>query len=184
MIQISTDQLAAIMPSLPANKCEDYLPHLLRAMERFHIDSAKRAAAFLAQIAHESGELKYWEEIWGPTPQQRKYEPPSEVATRLGNTKVGDGFLYRGRGPLQLTGRANYKRFGEALGMNLIENPEWVAIPRVGFETSAFFWSSNRLNALADLGAFETITVRINGGTKGLKQRLAYFKMAKNVLKD
>lgn len=174
--------LQQIMPRLPQAKLQLYLPFMNRVMQIYEIDTPLRASAFLAQIAHESGELKFMEEIWGPTAQQKKYEPPSEVASRLGNTQPGDGFRYRGRGPIQITGRANYKKYGDLLGVDLIGNPDLAATPQYAFSTAGLFWKLNGLNELADVQDFITITKRINGGLNGLAERERYYDTAKNVL--
>ena len=79
------------MPALPAAKRAALLPFLQQAIDEFGMDSPPREAAFLAQLAHESAQLRHMEELWGPTPAQKKYEPPSTVAERLGNTQTGDG---------------------------------------------------------------------------------------------
>src|SRR5262249_59072227 len=104
------------------------------------------------------------EEIGGPTAQQKKYEPPSDVATRLGNTQPGDGFRYRGRGPIQITGRANYEKYGDLLGVDLVGNPDLAATPQFAFSTAGLFWKLNGLNELADVQDFTPITQRVNGG--------------------
>src|SRR5262249_26895370 len=148
----------AIMPKLPEHNRKLYLPFLVSAMGAYEINTPLRAAAFLAQIAHESAELKYFEEIWGPTKQQKRYEPPSELATRLGNTQPGDGYRYRGRGPIQLTGRANYKKYGDLLNLDLENNPDLASSPHVAFATAALYWQSHGLNELADLEDFVSIT--------------------------
>src|SRR5262245_61593361 len=174
--------LRQIMPTLPEAKRQLYLPFINRVMEIYEINTMLRASAFLAQIAHESGELRYMEEIWGPTAQQKKYEPPSDLAESLGNTEAGDGFRYRGRGPIQITGRANYKMYGDLLGVDLIENPDLVATPQYAFSTAGLFWKLNGLNELADVQDFTTITKRINGGLTGLQDRQKYYEVAKNTL--
>ncbi len=179
---LTDNDLQQIMPRLPQAKRQLYLPFINRVMEIYEIDTPLRASAFLAQIAHESGELKYMEEIWGPTAQQKKYEPPSEVATRLGNTQPGDGFRYRGRGPIQITGRANYKKYGDLLGVDLVGNPDLAATPQYAFSTAGLFWKLNGLNELADVEDFVAITKRINGGLNGLAERQRYYEIAKNVL--
>ena len=81
-------------------------------MAELSIPSARRAAAFLAQLAHESGELHFMEEIWGSTDAQRRYEPLTKLSQALSNTEAGDGRPFKGRGPIQLTGRLNDCRFG------------------------------------------------------------------------
>ena len=179
---LSDNDLQQIMPRLPQAKRQLYLPFINRIMEIYEIDTPLRASAFLAQIAHESAELRFMEEIWGPTAQQKKYEPPSDVATRLGNTEPGDGFRYRGRGPIQITGRFNYKKFGDLLGVDLIGNPDLAATPQFAFSTAGLFWKMNGLNELADVQDFITITRRINGGLNGLADRQRYYEIAKNVL--
>jgi predicted chitinase len=179
------DQLRNIMPALPAAKRAALLPFLQQAIDEFGMDSPPREAAFLAQLAHESAQLKHMEELWGPTPAQKKYEPPSTVAERLGNTQSGDGFRFKGRGPIQLTGRANYQRFGAALGLDLVADPPRAATPEVGFRIAGLFWQRNGLNPLADLAtadAFRRITRRINGGENGLADRERFYAAARTVL--
>jgi|SRR5688572_31554313 len=122
------------------------------------------------------------EEIWGPTDQQRKYEPPSELAKKLGNTEPGDGKRYKGRGPIQLTGRANYKKYGEMLGVDLVGDPDLAAKPEIAFQTAALYWQLNGCNELADLGDFVGVTRKINGGTNGLADRERYYERAKEAL--
>ena len=182
---IRDDQLRTIMPRLPAAKRTTHLPFLQSAMTEFAIDRPAREAAFVAQLAHESGELRFMEEIWGPTPAQRRYEPPSTLATRLGNTEPGDGKRFKGRGPIQITGRANYKRFGDLLGLDLVADPARAAVPEVAFRVAGLFWSKKGLNELADLAtaeSFREITRRINGGFNGLADREHFYALARTVL--
>jgi len=179
---LSDSQLQQIMPALPAAKRDAYLPYLDAILPMYGIESPPRLAAFLAQIAHESGQLKYWEEIWGPTAAQKRYEPPSDLAARLGNTKAGDGKRYRGRGPIQITGRANYRKYGGLLGYDLENNPDLAATVQVGLQVAGQYWQSNGLNELADVQDFLTITKRINGGTNGLADREKFYAVAKRVL--
>jgi predicted chitinase len=120
---LTGQQLQSIMPSTPAARREALLPFLQAAMTEFAIETPARVAAFVAQLAHESGQLRFMEEIWGPTPAQRRYEPASTLAATLGNTETGDGKRYKGRGPIQITGRANYRRFGDLLGTDLVADP-------------------------------------------------------------
>jgi predicted chitinase len=170
------------MPNLPQAKRQLYLPFLVKIMEIYEIDTPLRASAFLAQIAHESGELKFMEEIWGPSAAQKLYEPPSEKAEKLGNTQPGDGFRYRGRGPIQITGRGNYKKYGELLGVDLVGNPDLAATPQFAFSTAGIYWKMNGLNELADNRNFREITRRINGGFNGLEDRQRYYEIAKEAL--
>ena len=182
---IRDDQLRTIMPRLPAAKGATHLPFLQSAMTEFAIDRPAREAAFVAQLAHESGELRFMEEIWGPTAAQRRYEPPSTLATKLGNTEPGDGKRFKGRGPIQITGRANYKRFGDLLGLDLVADPPRAAVPEVAFRVAGLFWSKKGLNGLADLAtaeSFREITRRINGGFNGLADRERFYALARTVL--
>jgi predicted chitinase len=174
--------LRQIMPRIPPALSAACAPRLQRAMEEFGIDTTPRAAAFLAQLAHESSELRCMEEIWGPTPAQRRYEPPTRLAARLGNTEPGDGKRFKGRGPIQLTGRANYRRYGRALGVDLVGNPALAATSEVGFRIAGLFWKLNGLNQLADARRFKAITRRINGGFNGLPDRVRFYERAKRCL--
>jgi predicted chitinase len=182
---MTTEQLRAIMPRLSDKKTGELFPFLNAAMTEFGIEGPRRAAAFLAQLAHESGELRFMEEIWGPTDAQRRYEPTTKLSQALGNTEAGDGRLFKGRGPIQLTGRANYRRFGDLLTVNLLADPPRAAKPDVAFRIAGLFWSRNGLNELADLAtedAFKEITRRINGGTNGLADRQKFYAVARQVL--
>ena len=178
-------QLQRIMPALPPAKRQLYLPHLNAAMRASSIGTTMlRTAAFVAQLAHESGEFRWMEESWGPTAAQLRYEPPNALAQRLGNTEPGDGTRFKGRGPIQITGRYNYAKYGQLLGRDLIAEPALAAAPELAFETAGLFWRTNGLNELADAQDFVTITRRINGGTNGLADRQMYYARAKAVLAD
>ena len=122
---ITVQQLLQILPN--AGQVAGVLvPVLNTAMSRYQIIGSKRVAAFIAQIGHESGQLKYVKEIWGPTAAQTRYEGRKD----LGNTVAGDGSKYRGRGLIQITGRANYMACGEALSLDLIKQPELLEKPQ------------------------------------------------------
>ena len=179
---LTDPQLQQIMPNLAQAKRALYLGPLNQAMAACGVDTLLRTAAFAAQLAHESGEFRWMEEIWGPTAAQLGYEPPSTKAARLGNTQPGDGKRFKGRGPIQITGRFNYKKYGDLLGVDLTANPERAAAPEVAFLTAGLFWKTNGLNELADGQQFVTITRRINGGTNGLADRQMYYERAKAVL--
>ena len=179
---ITEQQLKQIMPNLATAKVQLYLPHLNRAMQTYGVTTMPRTAAFVAQLAHESAEFRFMEELWGPIPAQVRYEPASDLARRLGNTAPGDGKRFKGRGPIQITGRFNYQKYGDLLGIDLVAHPEMAAQPDVAFSTAGLFWNSNGLNELADDAQFATITKRINGGTNGLLDRERYYARAKAVL--
>ena len=179
---LTDPQLQQIMPNLAPAKRTLYLPALNQAMAACGVNTLLRTAAFAAQLAHESGEFRWMEEIWGPTAAQLGYEPPSAKAARLGNTQPGDGKRFKGRGPIQITGRFNYKKYGGLLGVDLTVSPERAAAPEVAFLTAGLFWKTNGLNELADGQQFVAITRRINGGENGLPDRQKYYERAKAVL--
>lgn len=174
-------RLRRVMPGIRPATCASCAPFLEQAMAEFAINTPARAAAFLAQLAHESGQLRWFEEIWGPTAAQRRYEPPSSLARRLGNVRPGDGKRFKGRGPIQLTGRSNYQRYGRALGVDLVADPPRAATHQVGFRVAGLFWQRNGLNELADQQRFRDITRRINGGFNGLADRVRFYERAKLV---
>ncbi|MDI3274890.1 glycoside hydrolase family 19 protein [Pseudomonas sp. AL03] len=174
---ITAQQLLQILPNA-GKQAGVFVPVLNTAMQRYQIVGAKRVASFIAQIGHESGQLVYVREIWGPTLAQIKYEGRAD----LGNTVTGDGFKYRGRGLIQITGRANYAACGEALGLDLISQPELLELPQHACMSAAWFWATKGLNTLADADKFESITRRINGGLNGQPDRLKLWAKASGVL--
>lgn len=166
------------------DKASLFYPFLVASMREFAIDAnVHREAAFLATIAHETGEFQYLSEIWGPTPTQQQYEPPSQKATDLGNTQKGDGYRFRGRGPIEITGRANYATAGSALGIDLITDSDKAKDPAVGTRVSCWWWNKHGCNELADIPDFEKVTRRVNGGLNGWEERLAYYTRALELLK-
>jgi predicted chitinase len=192
---ITDDELKKIMPHCPSARRAEYLPFIQQAMQEFEITAYLREAAFLAQLAHESGELKFMEEIASGADYEGR--------ANLGNTQKGDGKRYKGRGPIQLTGRANYRKFGGKLGLDLENNPTVAATKEVGFRIAGLYWKDRGLNELADKGsqivdvtrtrkngttfveqhpAFDAITFRINGGFNHKQERINYYERAKQVL--
>ena len=161
-----------------------FISSLNLAMLNRQINTPQRAAAFLAQIGHESGELHYVREL-GSDQYLSKYDT-GVLAARLGNTPEadGDGQKYRGRGLIQITGRRNYLACSQALfgDDRLLLQPQLLEQPQWACESAAWFWQSNGLNELADKGQFTTITRRINGGLNGLDDRLQLWARAKAVL--
>lgn len=171
---VSLEQLRAIMPNLSAEKAQQYLPHLNAAMAEARIDTPARQAAFLAQLAHESGEFRWMEELATGDDYEGRLD--------LGNTEPGDGRRFKGRGPIQLTGRSNYAAASRALGVDLVSHPELAATPEVGFRVAGWYWTTHGLNEKADRGDFTGITRAINGGLNGQASREAYWNRAKQVL--
>ena len=176
-MSITQQQLLQILPNA-GPVAGVFVPVLNAAMGHYQIVGTKRVAAFIAQIGHESGQLKYVKEIWGPTVDQAKYEGRKD----LGNTVAGDGSKYRGRGLIQITGRANYMACGEALGLDLIKQPELLEKPQHACMSAAWFWATKGLNTLADADQFDKITRRINGGQNGAADRQALYARALKVL--
>ena len=168
----SLNELQRIMPHAK-QRAEVFYALLVSACREFEIDNPLRIAAFLAQIAHESGELRYVREI----ASGEAYEGRKD----LGNVHPGDGKVFRGRGLLQITGRTNYKRCGDALGIDLSGNPSLLEEPDLACRSAAWFWKERGLNELADKGDFKLITKRINGGYNGWLERLGYYERAKEV---
>lgn len=173
-----TPQQLARCTGARIDRATEWLPHIEAAMAEFGITTPARQAAFLPQIGHESGGLHYTTEIWGPTAAQARYEGRKD----LGNTQPGDGFKFRGRGLIQTTGRANYLTTGAALGVDLIAQPERLAEPELAARSAGWYWHQKGLNTLADLGDFELITRRINGGLNGYAERQALYTAAREVL--
>ncbi len=210
MVAITEEHLKQIMPT--CQNAADWVEPLNSAMDKFEINSVSRIAAFLAQIAHESGELRLLEEnlhysasrlvqVWPrrfPTlsaalPYDRN---PQKIANKVyadrmgnGDENSGDGWAFHGRGLIQLTGRSNYKTTAQALNIDLETHPELLTQPVYAALSAAFFWKSHGLNELADSNSpaeededFITITKRINGGIIGLDERKKYWEKAKAVL--
>jgi len=174
---ISTRQLRTIMPTLSEDGAAAWVSPLNDAMVAFGIDQTlAREAAFLAEVAHESGELRYVCELADGS----AYECRGD----LGNKEAGDGPKFKGRGLLQITGRSNYADcslalFGDA---RLLDEPELLEDFKPAADSAGWFWQSHGLNNVADAGDFETITRKINGGLMGYDQRVTYLRRAKLAL--
>lgn len=138
------------------------------------LDSPLRLAHFMAQLVHESGSFRYMEEI----ASGQAYEGRAD----LGNTETGDGRRFKGRGPIQLTGRANYREYGRDAGLDFESHPEMVALPSVGLLAGCMFWKKKGLNALADADDVRAITLKINGGLNGYEDRKAHLAAMKALL--
>ena len=174
-----TPEVLAACTGARIDRARVFASFVTDAMKEFGIDTPQRQAAFLAQVGHESGGLKWLTELWGPTASQLRYEGRVD----LGNTHLGDGYRYRGRGLIQVTGRDNYARMGRALGMDLEQDPDLLSTPKLAARSAGCFWQSHGLNTYADLGEFSKLTRRINGGLNGQEERLHLWASAKNVLK-
>lgn len=138
------------------------------------LDTELRLAHFMAQLIHESGSFRYMEEIASGA----KYEGRAD----LGNTQPGDGVRYKGRGPIQVTGRANYREYGRDLGIDFERHQTLPAIPSIGLQVACAYWSNKGLNTFADRDDILTITKRINGGLTGIEDRKAALAKMKGLL--
>lgn len=145
---------------------------------QYSINTPLRLAHFIAQACHETCGFKFLHEIWGPTKQQRGYEGRAD----LGNVRPGDGYLYRGRGIFQLTGRQNYKTAGAELALPLEVEPELAADPVISVRIACHYWMTHSINLPADADNAVLVTHKINGGTNGLASREAYLAKAKHLL--
>ena len=142
---------------------------LAASFPTYAIDQRLRAAHWIGQAAHETGGFNFLTEL-GDDAYFAKYDGRVD----LGNTQPGDGAQFRGRGLFQITGRANYAKYGTLLSIDLIGNPQQAAEPGIAVQTACLFWNSHNLNPLADANDGLEITRAINGGTNGLDERLAY----------
>jgi putative chitinase len=176
---------------------------LQETFEKYQINTPKRQACFIGQCMHESGGFKFlkenlnysakalmatWPSRFPDMDMAEKYErQPEKIANkvysgRMGNTEDGDGAKYIGRGLIQLTGKDNYMAFGEAIGEDLVSNPQLVEQPRYAALSAGWFWNKRGLNALADVMDIETMSKRINGGTIGMADRIAKINKVLDVL--
>ena len=180
-----------------------WLDPLTSAFERFEINTPERQAAFIGQCAHESANFKTLQEnlnysakglnaTWPSRfPSDEAAQPfhrqPEKIANkvysgRMGNTDEGDGWKYRGRGLIQLTGKDNYRLASDALEVDFITDPDLVLTKEYAALTAAWYWNKRGLNKEADAKDFTGMTKKINGGTIGLADRVAHINSALNVL--
>ena len=201
---MNSEQLAQALKITPM-KAEEWIDAINETFERFDISTPERQACFLGQCAHESGgfatlkeNLNYSAEgltkVWPKRfPSLEAAQPyhrnPEKIANKVyadrmgnGDEASGEGFKYRGRGLIQLTGKDNYKACGDALGVDLVDDPDLVATPMYAALSAGWFWDKNHLNNFADANDMTGLTKRINGGTHGLDDRVARTQHAVDVL--
>jgi putative chitinase len=200
---ITTQQLLQILPNA-RQVAGVFVPALNTAMAQFGISTPLRMAAFLAQVGHESAHLTAvvenlnysasalqatWPSRFPAALAAQVARKPEQIAniaygSRMGNGPpvTGDGWKFRGRGLIQVTGWVNYQACGAALGLDLLNKPELLEQPVYAALSAAWFWQSNGLNAMADAGKFEAITKKINGGLNGQADRLEIYQRALKVL--
>jgi len=191
-MDITKEQLKAIAPNIAknikANKAfagvslDGIVVLMNRYAAEFGICTAKRWAHFLAQVMHESAEMKYTTELGTKEHFMNAYGT-GELAKRLGNKSKADGYNYRGRGLIQITGRYNYTQYKEYCGFDVLTNPDLLAKPLGAIRSAMWYWLNHGLNDLADKDDVLSITKRINGGTNGLESRKKYLQRAKKTLR-
>jgi putative chitinase len=180
-----------------------WLEPLQETFEKYQINTPKRQACFIGQCMHESGGFKFlkenlnysakalmatWPSRFPDMDMAEKYErQPEKIAGkvyngRMGNTSPEEAAAFIGRGLIQLTGKDNYRAFGEAIGEDLVSNPQLVEQPRYAALSAGWFWNKRGLNALADAMDVTTMTVRINGGRIGIDDRIAKINKAIDIL--
>lgn len=198
---ITIDQLGIIMPlARRSGRAAKYIDNINKYMQAFEINTPLRAAHFLAQIAHESGELAYTEEnlnyrasallsvfpkYFNSSTAPLYAGKPQKIANRVyanrlgnGSEASGDGWKYRGRGFIQLTGKSNYEKYKAFCGYDVVKNPDLLSGQPGCIRSACWFWHTHKLNASADHNDLKAITKAINGGTNGLSSRQTYLTRA------
>lgn len=201
-VLVTHKQLQAAFPRIDAI----YVPLLNETMAKFGITTHKRIAAFVAQSGHECANFmrfienlnysaeglhrvfrKYFPTLAAAQPYHRN---PQRIANKVyanrmgnGDTSSGDGWTYRGRGAIQLTGKSNYMAFAKDMGMTLSEAVRFLETPRGQIMSAGWFWNKNKLNAYADAGDIRGMTKRINGGEIGLAHRAKLYEKLLTVLR-
>jgi len=160
-------ELLKMMPYARPENAASFAEPLTITMAEFVIDTPRSQAAFLANIAHESGSLHYVEEIASGVAYEGRRD--------LGNTEPGDGKRFKGRALPQITGRDNYRACGIALGMDLIANPELLEQPLPAARAGGWFWKVKNLGPLADAEKFGSVCRLWNGGFNGLDDRIQHW---------
>jgi putative chitinase len=202
---LTSEQFAELFP-----RCADpdgWVDEMNEVFPKYEIDTPKRIAAFIAQCGHESGGWRVFSEnlnysakaldaVFGKyfvragRDAEEYHRQPEKIANvvyadRMGNgdTDSGDGWRYRGRGPIQLTGKNNYTRFSEDMDVEAVDNPDMVSEDKeVALMSAIWYWNTNNLNKYADSGDIKTLTKRINGGYIGLEDRIHHWEEALKAL--
>jgi len=186
MILSKTQALKIVGGKPKADNFRSFLESVNAYGGRISLEHPHIMAQFIAQVAHESASFRYDKELWGPTPAQRRYD----TRTDLGNTaaKDGDGFKYRGRGGIQITGKYNYRQFTKwakelASGApDFVKEPDLINTDPWEGLVAIWYWETKSLNKYADKGDIEMVTRRINGGLNGYADRLKRYDRAALVL--
>lgn len=209
MTIMTRDMLRGMIGNNPNS--DKWYDALVEKLPEYEIDTVERIAGFISQCAHESADFKRLEEnlnysaealfrVFGKRyfksvdAAQEYHRQPEKIANyvymdknrtkrgALGNVKEGDGWLFRGRGLKQLTGRTNYEKFGDSIGMTAEQAAEYVATEKGAVESACWFWKTNKLNRFADKKDIIGMTKKINGGTIGLEDRTKRWEKALDIL--
>lgn len=201
---VTKEFLERCLPDAPSKTCEIFADPINQTCHEFQINTKKRIAAFIAQVGHESGNLKYVKENLNYSAEGLrkvfpKYFPDEETAikyqrnpeaianrvyaNRMGNgsEQSGDGWRYRGRGLIQLTGKSNYDLCMRALN---VKDPLYLETPEGASRSAGWFWSYRNLNSIADSGDMRKMTKTINGGFIGLEDRIKHYEHILTVIGD
>lgn len=169
------EKLQVVMPRALPKKIDRCYEPLVAGMKKYKINTPLRAAHFISQISHETASLLYMEEIADGS----NYEGRAD----LGNTQPGDGKRFKGRGLIQLTGRANYAAYSKDCGIDYVANPTVIATdPFANVDVACWYWNKRKINQLADKDDVKAVTKAVNGGFNGLDDRMDYLYRAKAVL--
>lgn len=206
MNNLTIEQLQACLPGAKEEDLEEFLEGLNETFEHFEINTPSRIAMFLAQTAHESANFSateenlnysakalqaFWPKRFTNDVVAQYARKPQLIANRAycdrmgnGNEASGDGYNYRGRGLIQLTGRDNYTACGKALDIDLVSDPDQVSHDPVAVLSAGWFWNTRKLNSWSDKGDVAKVTKLINGGTIGLQERTEHYNHALQVLQS
>ena len=175
-LAVTRERLLRLAPSANTAIVAGLAERFDKLAEDHDVTTRLRLCHFLAQAAHETDSFRTLEEYGGPA-----YFIRYEGRRDLGNTQTGDGARYHGRGIFQLTGRANYRRFGRIVGIDLEAEPERAKEPETSLRVALAYWSERAINTAADADDIERVTKLINGGRNGLAERRRYLAKAKEV---
>jgi putative chitinase len=175
---MNIDQLILCMPGLSQGRAAKYIDAINATLTAYNISTPLRICHFLSQLGHESGSLRYTEEIASGA----AYDT-GRLAAALGNTPQadGDGQSYKGRGFIQLTGKTNYRKYSKQSGIDFIANPKLLAEVPYCADSAGWYWATHGLNELADQDNVRAITKKINGGYNGLADRMSRLTVCKRV---
>jgi putative chitinase len=171
---VTVEQLQQIVPELTPQRAQEIVGPLNDTMRKGGMNTPQRQAAFISQVAVESDRFATFEEYADGSQYEGR--------TDLGNTQPGDGTRYKGRGAIQVTGRYNYEKMSEDLGVDFVNHPELAAEPQYAFETALWYWNTHDGNAVADTGDIVKVTEMVNGGHHALDVRTNYYNRGMQVL--